>query len=213
MEAFSRISTPLSESWTAWVMMSLLLALLIANQRQSGLIRGAWKGLWSTADRTYNESMDFVQFILMHYFCIATPSLALYLYFFSGGQFSGLTFLLIFALWCAVYLVKWGVVYLLRFTFSLEKMLHNVYRHYLESWLVVDMVLWVVLVLMWYGVHPVWTNILLPLVVAFLALVLMFRMAKTFFRSPLSVLYILLYAATLEVLPILFICMTVRQLA
>lgn len=208
------ISTPISESWTAWVMLSLLASILIANQRQNGLFKSAFHDVWSVEERSYSEvGTDFVQWLLLSYFRIGTPSLALYVFYYQPGKFSILCWLMIMGIWFSVEMVKTGAIYMIRYIFGLEKLLQNIWRYYSEVWILVGSMLYPVLLLtIQIGVTPL-TNTLLYIVLAILLILILVKSIRLLLVKPMAAIYILIYFITLELLPLGFLFWAIWKIA
>lgn len=195
----------------AWVLLSLLLAILIANQRQSGLIKGAWRAMIYSEERRYREmGGDAFQWMLVHYFTVGVPTLLLYGFFFHSCPCSIWHWLLILLIWAVVDGLKWLVRMLIRYTFGLEKMLSNMEQDDDDMWLVSSMILYPVAALVCYMGGSDWMGMALYVVVTVLFGVMLSKMMRSMLVGPMSALYIILYFLTLEVVPLALICRMVK---
>lgn len=209
-----RISSPLAESWVAWALLSLLVVALIANQRQSGLIAGAFSALVRQEDRRYRDvGSDIFQWLLVRYFSAGVPALLLYAYYFHEPPFVAWKWLLIVGAWVLIDLFKNGMVLLLRYTFGLEKLLPNVSYLYGDVWLLTGVCLYPMAVLVIYVGSGVWTTAAILLMATLLFMMALLTIARTLLVNMVSALYILIYFLTLEVLPIALICKMVNLIS
>lgn len=211
MTELDRISYPMSESWVAWVLLSLLLAILIANQRQSGLIKGAWMAMIRSKERHYHEmGGDLFQWILIAYFSAGVPSLLLYAFFFRSAPCQVWQWLLVLLMWLAMDGLRILLTMVIRYIFDLEKLLANVMQFYSDMRLLTGLVLYPVTALVCYLGATTWMAVVLYGLILILFGIQLNRMIRTMLVAPQSVLYIMLYFLTLEVVPLGIICEVIK---
>lgn len=195
----------------AWVLLSLLLAILIANQRQSGLIKGAWMAMIRSKERHYHEMVaDAFQWVLITYFSAGVPSLLLYAFFFHSAPCSIWRWLLVLLLWLAMDGVKILLTMIVRYVFGLDKLLTNVTQFYSDMRLLTGLVLYPVTAVVCYLGGTIWVAVVLYVLVLLLFGIQLNRMIRTMMVSPQSVLYIMMYFLTLEVVPLGIICEVIK---
>ena len=56
MNEIPLISTPISEPWTAWILLGLLLCFILAIGHTPGAVKEAVRDIFSKLERNYNES-------------------------------------------------------------------------------------------------------------------------------------------------------------
>lgn len=196
-------STPLSEPWTMWVLLFLLLLFVVAIVRQPAMMKNAFHSLFTRLNRSYSDaSTDLMNQVLLIVFRAGVLSLLLYVILYSGGNFSFLFYLSIVAVVLLGGAVKWLLTGLTAYIFMLRHGVEESRSTYESIWLLLSMVLYPVLVLM---VDFSWikfgTIVCIILAIVYVTLVLI-RLARVFVSRPIVILYIFIYTITLEVLPI-----------
>lgn len=205
MESITRIATPVSESWTAWILLSLMVCLILISQRQTGIIRSTIHGLFTAAERTYNDGFDLVQYVLMMYYRIATPTIALYILFSNRGDTGVRLWLWIMFLWVAADCVKWICAKVVQYTFELDKGFPFALRSYNEIWLVANTILLPVAVIMMHWGVSLWTQILLIITLFITWGLMLIKAFRLFVNKPIAIVYVLMYFVTCEIIPMVAI--------
>ena len=184
-------------------MLFLLLCAILGEYIQPGAILQSVQSLRPRIERTYKDAPNnFMAQLLITLFRIGTLALALCLCLCADGAFT----LTAFAAICGVIVVVIGVKMICNlivdYTFMLSNRFMPLYEHYANIFTITTCVLYpCLLVLLRVGSTTVSCWVLGAVTVLFL-LLWMYRSASIFVRSPLSVIYYLLFIVTLEVLPI-----------
>jgi hypothetical protein len=169
---------------------------------QPGVITQAHTSLLAQTDRTYKESpMNLWGQVFITIFRIGTIALALYMGLYSGGTFGFGTFALIGGLTVAVLLVKMAGTALVDYTFQISRRFMPSYSQYADiTTLAVCLLYPGMLIGMRIGssVVVLW---LLAAVAALFVLLFTYRLMRNYMQSLKAALYVILYVATLEVLP------------
>ena len=193
----------MSAAWCSWTMLVLLLCAVLAEVMQPGVITQTPSALLAHTDRTYKESpTNFMGQFFITLFRIGTFSMALCVCFMPADHAPFVAFWAVCGLIVAVLLVKMFCNVLLDFIFSLTRRFGNPYEQYGNITTLSAVALYPVLLVMLRVADQsaVWWSVG-GMAVLFFAL-WMFRAARTFLVSPVAVLYLLAYMATLELLPI-----------
>lgn len=188
--------------WCGWTMLVLLLCAVLAEVMQPGVISQTPATLLARTDRTYKEApTNFMGQLFVTLFRIGTVAMSLCVCFCPADRAPFMAFLAVCGLIVAVLLVKMLCNVLLNYTFSLTRLFGNPYEQYGNIATLSAALLYPVLLVLlrvpdqrtaWWAV--------VAIAVLFLCMFL-FRAARTFITSPIAILYLILYMATLEILP------------
>lgn len=203
MPTYSLISTPLSEAWTAWILLLILLLGALANVLQGGVIVTSFTTLLAKPERSYADSQpNILARVVLHTYRLLIAGMALYLLTFRSGTFSIATLGWIMLFIGAVVVIKWLVTMLLSYTFSLTNKCASAPIHYDNLLTAACSALYpVLLCLPFYGPTPLLQHLTLLVVGAGIVLTA-YKCIRAYLNSPLALLYILIYVTTLEVLPV-----------
>lgn len=200
-EGIAHIMSPWSAPWCGWIMLALLLCAVFAEFFQPGVVLQAPASLLARTDRTYKESpMNFYGQVFITLFRVGTMGMALCICLCSG-RLSFAVYSAVCGIIVAVVLAKMVCNMLLDYTFSLARRVESLYDHYGNIVTLSVLVLYAALmVLMRFGNALAMLWVLISIAVLFL-LIWLYRVWRLFVHSPISLVYVLLYMATLEVLP------------
>ena len=207
MPFLPRISSPLSEPWTAWVMALLLILLLLADRMQRGTVLNSLRALFDVKERDSIFSATvkniYGEAALMLY-KTGIFALALYVSVFHTGSFGFLSYLLIWLLVAATvflqYLLSAYTFWLfLDFKAFAVARLHSANLANVFSFLLYPFLL-VVLFTPFISRQALLVG-LAVLLAAALAVWLM-KAFRLFFTNFLAGFYIFLYLCTLEIVPL-----------
>lgn len=184
-------------------MFGLLLCAVLAERMQPGVISQAATALFARTDRTYKESPDtFLGQLLITLFRIGTFSMTLCLCLFTDTHTPFAAFWAVCGLILAVFIGKMLCNVLLNYTFGITRRHGDAYEPYGNMITLTAMTLYpLLLVLTYIGNTAVsrWTT---AIVVALSLAVWTYRSARTYCVSPMAVLYLAAYIATLEIVPL-----------
>lgn len=211
MPFVDRISSPMSESWTAWTLLGLLLLLCWAIHRQPTLLRVAWQTTVAKTERSYSDAaMDTLALVMVLLFRLGTVSLALDILFFEGGKFLFSDYLLTLLILLGTELIKVIVAWIVNFTYRLSLSFGMSYVHYTNLWLLTCVPLWCFCCISIYCGSPVLTNVLMSIAVCLLAISLVVKGVRSYVNRLTSLLYVLLYVMTVEVVPLVIAATLVK---
>ena len=203
MGAVAHIQSAMSAPWCGWTMLVLLLCAVLAEVMQPGVITQTPAALLARTDRTYKESpTNFIGQLFVTLFRLGTVAMSLCVCLFPADRASFTAFGAICGIIVAVLLVKMLCNVLLDYTFSLTRRFGNPYEQYGNIATLSAAILYPVLLVIlrvpdqriaWWAVGTI--------AVLFLCIWL-FRAARTFVMSLSSLLYLIIYMATLEIFPI-----------
>lgn len=197
-----RILSPLSAPWCGWTMLALLLFAILSEMLQPGIIRQAPESLLSQNDRTYKESPDtFFGQLFITLFRIGTLGMALCLCVCPDGSFRFAVYAAICGLILAVILLKMLCNILIDSVFQLSRRFGKAYEHYANIATLAALTLYPLLLLHLHFSSVFSAQWILGIVAALFVLLWLYRSARQFVRSPLAILYLLVYITTLECLP------------
>lgn len=184
-------------------MLILLLCAVFAEAFQPGIITQAPSSLFARTDRTYKDSPNtFLGQFFISLFRIGTVALALCLCFYSSDRASFTAFWAVCGLIVAVLLVKMLFNMLLDYTFFLSRRFGNMYEHYGNIATMAIVALYPVLLVLLRVVDTLIVQWVVGIMAVLFLCMWIFRAARTYIVSFAATLYMLLYIATMEVLPL-----------
>lgn len=190
-----------SAVWCGWTMLGILLCGVLGELFQPGVISQTKDSFRVQGDRVYKESPNnFMGQLMISLFRLGTISMAVYLCT-EASVFSFTGFWVIFGMAFAVVLVKMVCNLCVDYAFSLSRRFGDAYEHYGNIVTMATLVLYpVLLVLMRFGTPLTNRWIIGSIGILFMG-IWMYRFFRQFVISLRAVLYLLVYACTLEVLP------------
>lgn len=213
MPFVDRISSPMSESWTAWILLLLLLLIGWAIQRQPTLIRVAWKTTVSKSERSYSDAaLDALALVMVSLFRLGTVALAFDVLFFNGVAFVFTDYLWTLLILLGAETIKAMMAWFVNFTFHLPMPFGMSYIHYTNLWLLTCIPLWCFCCVCVYWASPLLTNVLMSVAAGILLLSLVWKGIRSYMNQLTSLLYVLLYVLTVEVVPMLAVALIVKYI-
>lgn len=202
LNAVDHIISPANAPWCGWTMLFLLLCAIFAEAFQPGVISRVHVSLFATSERTYKESpMNFYGQVFVNLFRIGTLGMALCACLYSGRPFTFVAYAAVCGLVLAVLLIKILCNALISYAFDLRNAV-VAYEHYANiTTLAIALLYLVLLAMMRFASQEVLFGALVGIACLFVA-IWMFRGWKLFVSSPMAILYLVIYIATLEVLPL-----------
>ena len=206
------ILSPFSSPWVAWVMLGLLVCAILAGVFQPAVIRQGFVSLFSKVERSYNDSpMNYIGQALLFVFRAGIVGMAIYLFTYNSqlamhansSEFLFSRYMTIMGAVAAMEVVKYLVSLLLNYTFQLSRQFATLFAHYTYVSTSICCVLYPLLLLIIYFGSQALTTIGLCVMMSVCWLVLFIKWIRVFFTSIPSVIYVLLYILTIEVLPLL----------
>lgn len=208
MEIINRISSPVSESWVAWVLLLLLICWIIKGMFLSE-ISTLFRGLLSRCDRSYTNSNGLMQYITLLY-KLGIISLLIHAFFFHKGDFTFTDYSIILGILTLVHFVQWilirivGLVFLSHRQLEIATEQRNVINDAIYGILPLMMVLW-------YQIQVL--NVIFVSLLIFLYFGAIFmKLIQLFFKNILSVFYVLLYIISLEFIPLAVVILWIKNI-
>ena len=206
-------------------MLGLLVCAILAGVFQPAVIRQGFVSLFSKVERSYNDSpMNYVGQVLLFVFRAGIVGMAIYLFTYNSQlatqvnsseplwcgletappmEFLFSRYMTIMGAVAAMEVVKYLVSLLLNYTFQLSRQFATLFAHYTYVSTSICCVLYPLLLLIIYFGSQALTTIGLCVMMSVCWLVLFIKWIRVFFTSIPSVIYVLLYILTIEVLPLL----------
>ena len=193
-------------------MLGLAICAILAGVFQPAVIRQGFVSLFSKVERSYNDSpMNYVGQVLLFVFRAGIVGMAIYLFTYNShlathtadGEFLFSRYMTIMGAVAATEIVKYLVSLLLNYTFQLSRQFATLFAHYTYVSTSICCVLYPLLLLIIYFGSQALTTIGLCVMMSVCWLVLFIKWVRVFFTSIPSVIYVLLYILTIEVLPLL----------
>ena len=184
-------------------MLVLLLCAVLGEIFQPGVISQAHTSLLSQNDRTYKDApVNFQGQLLMTIFRIGTIAMGLYLCLYTGGQSGFGVFAALCGLVIALILVKMLCNNLLDYTFQISRRFMPPYEQYSDITTITTYLLYPALLVMLRVDNLVLNRWLVGVVAAIFLLMWLYRLARNYVHSFAGLAYVVLYIATLEILPL-----------
>ena len=203
MDGVTHILSAMAAPWCGWTMLVLLLCAVFAEAFQPGIITQTPSSLFARTDRTYKDSPNtFLGQFFISLFRIGTVALALCLCFYSSDRASFTAFWAVCGLIVAILLVKMLFNMLLDYTFFLSRRFGNMYEHYGNIATMATVALYPVLLVLLRVVDTLIVQWVVGIMAVLFLCMWIFRAARTYILSFAATLYMLLYIATMEVLPL-----------
>lgn len=193
-------------------MLGLPICAILAGVFQPVVIRQGFVSLFSKVERSYNDSpMNYIGQALLFVFRAGILGMTIYLFTYNSqlamhansGEFLFSRYMTIMGAVAAMEVVKYLVSLLLNYTFQLSRQFATLFAHYTYVSTSICCVLYPLLLLIIYFGSQALTTIGLCVMMSVCWLVLFIKWIRVFFTSIPSVIYVLLYILTIEVLPLL----------
>lgn len=185
------------------MLLGLLFLAVLANVSQSGVVVNSFSTLFAKPDRSYADvQRTGIGQISLHMFHIGTLSLGYYLFCFTTGDFSISRFGIIALFVMLVYGLKVLLMWLVEYTFQLQKSCPAAGSHYVNLVTVWCCALYPLLLVMQNAGVNDFLRWCAGLISGMFVLLVLYKWCRAYLDSPLTLLYILLSVVTLEVLPI-----------
>lgn len=197
------ISSPVSEPWTAWVLLALLVLAGMANVWQPGVVVNSFSTIFTKPERQYTDIQRTVLGqICLHLFQLGTLGMGYYLLCFSTGTFSLTRYGAILLFIAAIYGIKVLAMGLVSYTFQLQKRCASIGTHYGNLICVFCCSLYPMLLLLYRFGPTHELRVMLTVLLAVFMLLITIKYARAFLNRPIALLYILLAVLTLDFLPL-----------
>ena len=185
-------------------MLFLLLCGVVAEMVQSGMVLQAFSTIFAKVERSYGDvQQNPLEELIMNIFRIGTFAMALYLYAYRAGDFCFTTYLLVAAWVLGIDVVKLAATALVNYTFRISKRFALISTHYNNLRTVICCGFYVALLFLVNIDNAVVTKWSLFALAAAAIVLILIKWIRIFCTDVRSLLYIVLYILTLEVLPLL----------
>ena len=211
--AIPHIISSANAPWCGWTMLVLLITGVLSELFQPGIITQAKSSLVAQNERVYKESpINFMGQLMITFFRVGIIAMALYLCCTPTGRFSFVGFWVICAIVLAMFLLKMLSNLWVDRTFGISRRFGDPYEHYGNIFTLFTALLYpAVLVLMRVGTLTVNRWVFGILTLLFIG-VWLYRSIRQFMTSIVQMPYVLLYVATMEVLPFAFLYISSDQI-
>ena len=202
MNEIPLISTPISEPWTAWILLALLLCFILAIGHTPDAVKEAIRDIFSKLERNYNESgQDTFSLMLFQIFRVGVVAMMVYLFCFRGGEFSLLTYGKIVGAVTGMEIIRLALFTMIHFAFRFQQTLQTFLRHYLNIWLLMSILLYVLCLFMVnYTIDTLWTGLTIAAIAVYVTILVWKMISMAPFRLR-HLVYILLYLLLMEAIP------------
>ena len=183
-------------------MLALLLFAILSEWMQPGVISQALGSLKVRPERMYKDAPTNVMAqLLLTLFRVGTVAMTLCLCLCPDNRFTFAAFAAVCGIVVGVLMLKMLCNILLDFTFQLVRKYGDVYEHY-SNILTLTVVVLYPMALLFMHIASLQTTRWLMLAAAVLFLGMwLYRCTRQFVQTPMAILYLLAYTATLEILP------------
>ncbi len=192
----------MSATWCGWTMLLLFLSAVFSEVMQPGIISQSPVSILARTERTYKDApVNTLAQLLISIFRIGTLAMAICLSLYAGATFRFSLFAAVSGLVLLFILVKMGCNILLDYTFLLSRRFMPAYAQYGDLATITACVLFPCLLVFMRIGRPELSLWALGIIAGLFMLVCLYRMARIYIRSLSAILYVLLYIATLEIMP------------
>ena len=197
MEMISRISSPVSESWVAWILL-LLVVLWLLNSMFVPEISLVFRGLFSRGERTYLSNGGQLQYTTWG-FRVGVVALLVQMLLVKGEGFVFVDYGIIFGIMSLAYLVQELLIRLVGAVF----VSHRVLEGALDQRTLLNNALcgMLPLVVLSSRMERLGVIVLFALLSLYIG-ILLIKSVQLFYKNILSILYISLYIISLEFIPL-----------
>ena len=197
MEMISRISSPVSESWVAWILF-LLVVLWLLNSMFVPEISMVFRGLFSRGERTYLSNGGQLQYTTWG-FRVGVVALLVQMLLVKGEGFAFVDYGIIFGIMSLAYLVQELLIRLVGAVF----VSHRVLEGALDQRTLLNNALcgMLPLVVLSSRMERLGVVVLFALLSLYIG-ILLIKSVQLFYKNILSILYISLYIISLELIPL-----------
>ena len=204
MEGINRILSPLSADWYAWTILFLAICAILSELFQPGVLTRAISMLqFRSIKRMYKEApTNFLGQLFITLFRIGVPGLIVMIFFSVENQFSFLSYLLVCGLMLGVIMVKMLLNQWIDYTFMLSHHYEELYEQYGHMVTLLAIAYYPFLLVLMYLYNSVAAGWVLIGGMVLFWLLFLYRSVRIFYRTPASILYILIYFLTMELLPV-----------
>lgn len=183
-------------------MLLLLLFAILSEWMQPGVISQAMGSLKVRPERMYKDApTNVLAQLLLTLFRVGTIAMALCMSFCPYDRFSFLAFAAVGAIVIGVLMIKMLCNIMLDYIFQLIRKYGDVYEHYSNILTLTALVLYPLVLLFMHVGSPLATRWLLGIAALLFLGMWLYRSARQFVQSPMALVTLLAYTATLEVLP------------
>ena len=203
MDKIALISSPISEAWPMWLMFGLLLCVTMAEVLQPETLRLAFRTTFTKLDRTYGDrASDLISSVLLNVFRVGSLAMALYVFTWHREPFSILTFGGIVLLILGIVSVKVLCSFLVAYTYEMRGAAATYLPQYGNLWTMLCVLLYP-LTLLYINIPESVVLRWFPLIIIGLFVVMiLFKLLQYFYAGFRSLIYLLVYWVTLELLPL-----------
>lgn len=202
LNTLPHILSPMSAAWCGWTMLALFLCALFSEVMQPGVITQSPLSILARTERTYKEApTNTLGQTLITLFRIGTLGMAICLSFHAGGMFRFSTFAAVCGMVVAAIIIKMICNQIIDYTFMLSRRFMPFYEQYGDLATIAACALYPCLLVFIRISQPQWSIWALGIIACAFVLVCIYRMARIYIRSLNAVLYVILYIATMELVP------------
>lgn len=212
MESVAHISSPLTETWVAWLMLLVFTLVVLTGMFKPHTMKQTLRALFSVKDRSssfFDLSSDMRACILLSASYLLLLSFVAYvlLYLMASGvqpTFDVVNYLIVLGVVLGVYLVKTLVSVMVAYVFQPAAKIRVFVTQYFYVVNTAALLLYptVLLALFATWLPPMWAMWMLGVVLSLLVMLLLMKMFRVFVRNIRDVLYVLIFLLTCEVLPL-----------
>lgn len=211
MESIAHISSPLTESWVAWLLLAVFVLVVLTGMFKPHVMKHTLSALFAVKDRSssfFDLSSDARACILLSTSYLLLLSLTAYvlLYIMAPGEpiFDVQHYLIVLGVVLGVYVVKTLLSLMVAYVFQPAAKVRVFVSQYFYVVNTAALLLYptVLLALFATWLPPLWAMWMMGIVMALLVLLLMMKMFRVFVRNIRDVAYVLVFLLTCEVLPL-----------
>lgn len=209
MEVLERISSILSEAWVSWVLLALFV-LQAMNRFFVPDMAVVLRSLYSRSERTYMDA-TWQSIMLAWAYRIGIIALAVHLYVCCDTRCLMWDYVCVLGMMACVLLMQYGIARLVGKVFFDARQLEGAFEYRAYICNVVSALLWPLVLVGRASGSGVVVLVLCLVMLSLLALLLLWKGVQLLCKNLRSVLYLLLYIVTVEVLPLIVGVYVIKQ--
>ncbi|MBO7501800.1 MAG: DUF4271 domain-containing protein [Paludibacteraceae bacterium] len=202
MISVPHIETINSAVWIPWAVLLLTLLLGLTEWTHQGYIGSCLRSIFAAPERRYEDSPKILTRFFSVVFCVGTFALSMCTAYYTEGRFSLAPFLLTAIATLVVVGVRSLLVGVTAWVFSFSGDLSAIRIHTWALWVITSIFLLAGVLLVVHVPSLTGNRWLFGTLLAVYWVVVLWKIFRGYMRNVLSILYILIYFVTLEVLPV-----------
>lgn len=202
MPFLPHIETLYTLGWIPWAILLLGVNAYLTEWTHRGFMAGCWAVVPAVPVRRYEDSLKLLTKLFAWVFCLGTTAMGLYFVFNHRLLFRMDVWAFLALTVLAVVIVKEVLLLFVGYVFSWSSLMPTIRLHYRQMWVALSAVLWPICLLLSRIPEAIGYSWIYWVLLGVYELCILWKTIQIMYREAISLLYILLYFLTLEILPI-----------